>query len=102
MIDSGEVLQTLKDLSPWVILAYLFIKEFLPVIIGNVYREKELESRERLEYLNKYVEMFNGVYRELQMMRVDLAKLSQTNLLLISLLNKEEEEKDERHPSNRV
>lgn len=94
MIESQDLIETLKQLSPWAILAYLFIKEFLPVIIGNVYREKELETRERLEFLNKYTEMLNMLHREMQTMRLDLARLSQTNLLLLSLLNREEE-KDE-------
>lgn len=84
-----EILEILGKVSPVILVIYVILDKALPVVLGYHDREQERDKQERLFFAEKIIEMVNTISTEMQLFRVEIAKLTQTNIMLINLILKE-------------
>lgn len=77
-------LELLYRLSPWLFAIYLFLEKLLPVVVGQVKKEQDMNHRERIVFLEQFVKIFDIINKELIEIRVELSKVSQTNIVLLN------------------
>lgn len=87
-----ELIELLGKISPLILVLYIILDRALPVILGYQEKEQEREKQERLFFAEKIIEVVNTINTEMQLFRVEIAKLTQTNIMLINLLLKEKKD----------
>lgn len=88
-------LEVLYRLSPWLFVVYLFMEKLLPILVGQAQREQDMQHKERVIFLEQLVKIFDILSKELIEIRVELSKVSQTNIVL---LNRILEDTKNEHP----
>lgn len=89
---SVELLEMLGKISPVILVLYVILDKALPVILGYHDKEQERDKQERLFFAEKVIEIVNTINTEMQLFRVEIAKLTQTNIMLINLMLKEKKD----------